>query len=50
MTSAQMLALLAYIDAAIDAAAVKHSCGPHVSSARRFKADARRELQEAFGL
>lgn len=44
MTPETLSHLFAYIDAAIEARLVRHSCGPHVAEAR----DARRRLAAAL--
>jgi len=50
VTPAQVLALLAYIDAAVEASRVQGSCGPHVAPTRQRRVEARRAVQKEFGL
>lgn len=46
MSATTLALLLAYVDAAIDAALVRYSCGPHTSIIRKRCLDARADLEK----
>lgn len=48
MTEAQFTALVAFVDARIEARMVRDSCGPHVSGIRQASRDAEKQLRGVF--